>query len=117
MIQPNAQISAGILARSLNHGIDESISRISRTEWDENHISFSLVKVIRDVLTMAGNLETGPGKDPVRIQAEAYKVTGKMEQTHGDIVVAIHNLDFGLITPHDPALPMPQALDQAGRSS
>jgi hypothetical protein len=89
-------LTAQRLSEVINRVIDGRISRIAPTEWDENHISLTIVSALRDVLEVAGKGKAAPSHPPVHIRAEAYKVTGGMERLHGDIAILVNNLDLGL---------------------
>ncbi len=89
------------LASALNEATASGIGGIAATEWDENHISFVLVHNIRTALAnscvtaMDSSRAKGEGRPPLHVQAQAYKVSGSIEQTHGDIVVAITHVVNG----------------------
>lgn len=84
-------ITAHELVAALNQMVRRELERIDPTEWDENHISFSLARAVRAVFSAAGQVHTGLADHPVHLHAEAYKATGALEKTHGDIVVAVTN--------------------------
>lgn len=85
------------LAEILNNCVSHELDGIAPTEWDENHISFLLVRAIRNILQETSTVQSRhtDGQDQgLHVQAEAYKVTGAIERTHGDIVIAItHVID------------------------
>lgn len=88
------------LVDAINQTVNVQMHNISTTEWDENHISFLLVQGLRQTLQQTSDLETQNSRSthkrtPLRIQAEAYKVSGALEQTHGDIVVVITHVVDG----------------------
>ena len=84
------------LVVALNLVAHQSLERLDPTEWDENHISFCLVRALRDTLSLTGAREQSDESPTTRMTAEAYKISGAMEQTYGDIVVAITDADRGL---------------------
>lgn len=91
-----AAITAHDLVATLNDVVAREVERIDPTEWDEDHISFSLVRAVRAALAAAGRVHTGPSDHPVHLHAEAYKATGALEKTHGDIAIAVTNARCGL---------------------
>jgi hypothetical protein len=89
-------LTAEELAGTLNTGVARVLEDVAPTEWDENHISMLIVGSIRSVLSSAGTLPSGVLEKGAHVRAEAYKVTGSLEQTHGDIVVALQYVELGL---------------------
>jgi hypothetical protein len=86
------------LAEILNKLVSHELDGIASTEWDENHISFLLVRTIRNILQETSNFQTQQTDSQdhgLHIQAEAYKVTGEIERSHGDIVIAITHITDG----------------------
>jgi hypothetical protein len=82
------------LATDLTRAVENTLADIKPTEWDENHISFSIVQTIRD--NLAGSSDA-PRRDsiarPVFLKAEAYKLSGTIERTHGDIMMVVTDID------------------------
>lgn len=58
---------------------------MSRCRWDENSLSYGIVKAIRTVLD--GYIL--PNTNFSKFDVEAYKLTGNAEETHGDIAVVV----------------------------
>ena len=91
------------LIEEINTGIDFAINSIEPTEWDEDHISFSIISTIRTTLkntkiSQSRYIENNnPEKIEVPLEAQIYKVTGKPEATHGDICVIVHNSNKNII--------------------
>jgi hypothetical protein len=86
------------LAEILNRSVASELDSIAPTEWDENHISFLLVRAMRNTLQKTSTFQTQKTdslEHSLHIQAEAYKVTGEIERTHGDIVIAITHIIDG----------------------
>ena len=85
------------LAEILNSSVSYELDSIAPTEWDENYISFLLVRTLRKILqetSIFQSRHTDSQDHRLHIKAEAYKVTGAIERSHGDIVIAItHVID------------------------
>lgn len=78
------------VAADLQGDVDALLKATELTEWDENHLSILLVQSIREAFQYAGAVEVPSGL--VGLHAEAYKVTGTVEQTHGDIAVVVRHI-------------------------
>jgi hypothetical protein len=74
----------------LQASIDEILANTSPTEWDENHLSFSIVQRLREVFCNSSPIQVENGL--IGLNAEAYKITGAIEQTHGDIAIVVHHM-------------------------
>ncbi len=81
------------LAAGLNACATRVLENVAPTEWDENHISMLIIHSIRFVLSSAGTFTSKMPEEEVHVCAEAYKVTGFLERTHGDIVIALQYVD------------------------
>lgn len=84
------------LALSLNRETDRILENTSPTEWDENHISFQLVRSLRDSLEQTGEVRSHKDDSPTFIKAEAYKISGEIEQEHGDIAIVVNYAERGV---------------------
>jgi hypothetical protein len=80
------------LSAKIQAAVDEEVSRVAPTEWDENHLSFLVVRSIRRTLAEVTSVTHNNGV--IHLCAEAYKLTGTPERTHGDIAIAIQHV-FG----------------------
>lgn len=89
-------LTAEELAYGLNAGVARVLEDVTPTEWDENHISMLIIRSIRFVLSSAGTFTSAMQKKGIHVRAEAYKVTGSLERTHGDIVVALQYVERDL---------------------
>jgi hypothetical protein len=85
------------LTNILNYTVSQELDGIATTEWDENHISFLMVRAVRLALEETSTFQprySDYQDNTFHIQAQAYKVSGDFERTHGDIVMAItHVMD------------------------
>lgn len=87
------------VAEQLEAELHYYLSRIAPTEWDENHISFGLVQILRSVLAQTVRIGSPDARfrdrarPPADLQVEAYKISGNVERQHGDIAVLVaHDL-------------------------
>ena len=80
------------LAREIQRSADDIVENCSEFEWDENHISFQIVVAIREVLSGYSIPNIKNTTNLSRFDLEAYKITGKPEQTHGDIAFVVTRL-------------------------
>ena len=73
------------LANALQDYIDNIVQKCPDVDWDENYLSFQVIKSIRVVLDGYVLPDTNLSKFDI----EAYKLTGKAEQNHGDIAIVV----------------------------
>jgi hypothetical protein len=94
------------IARSIDEDLDSEIGQLELVDWDENHLTLTLVKSLRRTLNNIQESEETKKtledtKDliyPNRYwQIEAYKATSKLEQRHGDIAIVIEDMDVGRV--------------------
>ncbi|MCI5166071.1 MAG: hypothetical protein D3903_08225 [Candidatus Electrothrix sp. GM3_4] len=69
----------------LQKAIDEIISNCEDVDWNEDYLSLQVVSVIRSIL---GSYIL-PNIEYQSFDIEAYKLTGKAEETHGDIAIVV----------------------------
>lgn len=77
------------LAENIQNGIDRIIKDCPKTEWGEDFLSLQLVGTIRDVLSEYTIPNIDNKLNLSKFDLEAYKLTGKAEQAHGDIAVVV----------------------------
>jgi hypothetical protein len=99
MVQQNSIFPAD-LARELDYEVERLVASIESAEWDENSISYEIVKTIRQTLRRHScirqpqSISRYPQEDRgsnLFLDVEIYKVTGAPEQAHGDIAVVVRN--------------------------
>lgn len=77
------------IANQIQKTTDEIISNCPRADWNENHITYKLIENLRHILSkykLPGIPEIFPEN---KFYLEAYKLTGKAEQSHGDIAIVV----------------------------
>lgn len=83
------------LANRLQESVDKVVQQCPDVDWDENFLSYKVINAIRVVLDGYVLPDTNLSKFDV----EAYKLTGKPEQSHGDIAIVVSkSLDNGYST-------------------
>jgi hypothetical protein len=94
------------IARSIDEDLDSEIGQLELVDWDENHLTLTLVKSLRRTLKNLQKLEaTRKNLEDTRNliypnlywQIEAYKATSKLERQHGDIAIVIEDMDVGRV--------------------
>jgi|688.fasta_scaffold202389_2 hypothetical protein len=95
MQSSEASQDSDYLISLINKKIDDELDHLHNTDWDENHISYIVVRSIRDCLNglQQAPIETQDGL--AYVSAQAYKVTGGFEKTYGDIAIAISFAECG----------------------
>jgi DNA-dependent RNA polymerase auxiliary subunit epsilon len=80
------------LASELQDTVDNIISQCPDVDWNEDHLSYQIVCAIRSVLCnyIIPNIENSSNIE--KFDVEAYKLTGKAEQSHGDIAIVVSRL-------------------------
>ncbi|WKZ40609.1 MAG: hypothetical protein QY328_00980 [Anaerolineales bacterium] len=73
------------LVNRLQDYVDKTVQRCPDVDWDENSLSFQVIKAIRVVL----DGYVLPNTNLSKFGIEAYKLTGKAEQKHGDIAIVV----------------------------
>lgn len=73
------------LANVLQKYVDNIVQKCPEVDWDENSLSFQVIKSIR--IALDGYVL--PDTDLSKFDIEAYKLTGKAEQSHGDIAIIV----------------------------
>jgi hypothetical protein len=79
----------------INKTIDDELDYLHDTDWDENHISYIVVRSIRDCLKSLHQAPIETQDELAYVSAQAYKVTGGFEKTYGDIAIAISFAECG----------------------
>lgn len=80
------------LVNKLQDHVDKIVQQCPDADWDENSLSFQVIKAIRVVL----NGYVLPNTNLSKFDIEAYKLTGKAEQKHGDIAIVVSkSLEYG----------------------
>lgn len=88
-------VTPDLLAEKIQNVVDSIISSCDDVDWSEDLISFNIVKELREVLAyykLPRMLNMEPEN---KFNFEAYKLTGKAEQTHGDIAFVISRKIYG----------------------
>ncbi|MDK2618084.1 hypothetical protein QO218_20435 [Vibrio vulnificus] len=80
------------LSSNIQEVIDRILSQCPDCDWQEDLLTFKVIEALRYVLSeyKLPNIESP--FDGAKFDFEAYKLTGKAEQTHGDIAVIITRL-------------------------
>ncbi|NER78479.1 MAG: hypothetical protein F6K42_02665 [Leptolyngbya sp. SIO1D8] len=95
-VQPREEFnnleSSRHLASELQDTVDNIISQCPDVDWNEDYLSYQIVCAIRSVLGkyIIPNIENS--SSIAKFNIEAYKLTGKSEQTHGDIAIVVSHL-------------------------
>jgi len=78
-----------VIGVQIQEAVDEIISCCPDCDWNENLITYKLIESLRDILShyKLPDIENDYATD--KFSLEAYKLTGKAEQSHGDIAVII----------------------------
>ncbi|OOE67744.1 hypothetical protein [Salinivibrio kushneri] len=71
----------------LESEIRSTISSCFPAEWDENHLTYSLLKEIRKRFSIKNIFWGNPF--PENISWSAYKYNGEIEKKHGDIGILV----------------------------
>ncbi len=83
------------LANRLQEYVDKVVQQCADVDWDENFLSYQVINAIRVVL----DGYVLPNTNLSKFDVEAYKLTGKPEQSHGDIAIVVSkSLDNGYST-------------------
>ncbi|MUL17309.1 hypothetical protein [Aliivibrio fischeri] len=77
------------ISEQVQNAIDNIISSCPETDWNEDLISFKLIERLREILSRYKLPRMVDGYGQSKFNLEAYKLTGKAEQTHGDIAFII----------------------------
>lgn len=78
-----------ILADDIQTAIDYIISNIQDVDWNEDLITFKIVENLRSILASYKLPDVVNSYPSNKFSFEAYKLTGKAEQSHGDIAVIV----------------------------
>jgi hypothetical protein len=89
MQSSEARQDSDYLVSLINETVDGKLNDLHDTDWDENHISYIVVKSIRDCLQSLQKAPIEIEDNLAYVGAQAYKVTGGFESTYGDIAIAI----------------------------
>ena len=85
----NHALTPQVLANNIQGVVDSLISRCEDVDWNEDLISFSIVKELRKILMSYKLPDIVEGSAESKFNFEAYKLTGKAEQSHGDIAFIV----------------------------
>jgi len=78
----------------LNSTYDREAAKVEHVDISEDSLSLKLVQSIRSVLTKPPVPDEHPGHDSgIYLDVQAYKATGRLEQTHGDIAIVVTDVD------------------------
>lgn len=68
---------------------DRIIKDCSNVDWSEDYLSYQIIRSIRDILSgyIIPNIDNN--LDMPKFDLEAYKLTGRAEQNHGDIAIVV----------------------------
>lgn len=77
------------IASQIQKATDEIISNCPRTDWNENLITYKLIENLRHILSNYKLLGIPDIFPENKFYLEAYKLTGKAEQSHGDIAIVV----------------------------
>jgi hypothetical protein len=78
----------------LNSTYDSEAAKVEYVDISEDSLSLKLVQSIRSVLTTPPVPNEYPEHDSgIYLDVQAYKVTGRLEQTHGDIAIIVTDTD------------------------
>jgi len=74
------------LSATVEKNINACIDKCYPYDWDEDHITYSVLSGIRNAFNGRPFLR---GRESIQVDMETYKLTGKPEKTHGDIVLIV----------------------------
>jgi hypothetical protein len=78
----------------LNSTYDSEAAKVEYVDISEDSLSLKLVQSIRSVLTTPPIPNEHPERDSgIYLDVQAYKATGRLEQTHGDIAIIVTDTD------------------------
>jgi len=77
------------LANQLQDTVDKIIQQCADVDWDENSLSYQVVRAIRFVLGGYVFPNTEYHSNISKFDIEAYKLTGPAEKAHGDIAIVV----------------------------
>lgn len=93
------RITPHTLANKIQSAIDSVISGCDDVDWSEDLITYSIIKELRIILMNYKIPAPMDGHPENKFDFEAYKLTGKAEQSHGDIAFIINRRIPGRRTP------------------
>ncbi|ENM3933174.1 hypothetical protein BVJ64_18085 [Vibrio cholerae] len=85
-------LSPSTLASNIQEVVDQIICKCPDCDWHEDLLTFKVIEALRDVLAKYKLPNTESPFEGGKFDFEAYKLTGKAEQSHGDIAVIITRL-------------------------
>ncbi len=80
------------LSSNIQKVVDQILSQCPDCDWQEDLLTFKVIEALRNVLAEYKLPNVESPFDGAKFDFEAYKLTGKAEQTHGDIAVIITRL-------------------------
>jgi hypothetical protein len=82
------------IVSELNSTYDYEAAKVEHVDISEDSLSLKLVQSIRSVLAKPPAPDEYPGHDSgIYLDVQAYKATGRLEQTHGDIAIVVTDID------------------------
>lgn len=82
------------IVADLNYAYDHEAAKVEHVDMSEDSLSIKLVQSIRSVLTKPPVPDEQLGDDSgIYLDVQAYKATGRLEQTHGDIAIVVTDVD------------------------
>lgn len=88
-----------ILAHQIQEAVDSIISNCQDVDWSEDLISSKIIEHLRSILASYKLPDIIGGDHERKFNVEAYKLTGKAEQSHGDIAVIVTRKFQGQMLP------------------
>lgn len=82
-------VTPSILSEQIQSTVDSIISQCQDVDWNEDLITFKIVENLRGILATYKLPDIVDNYSGNKFNFEAYKLTGKAEQSHGDIAVII----------------------------
>lgn len=89
------------LSKLIDRELEHRLECLEFVDWHEDHISLVLVDALRQTLRNTNRIvvhPTGWGEEEhFFFEIEAYKATGALERSHGDIAIVVQDLDLGRV--------------------
>jgi hypothetical protein len=84
-----------ILADEIQACVDDIISKCRDVDWSEDLISYKIIEQLRYILARYKLPDIEDGLSGNKFNMEVYKLTGKAEQSHGDIAFIVNRFILG----------------------
>lgn len=78
-----------VIAEQIQHEVDRIISECHSVDWNEDFLTFQIVGCLRNILSGYRIPDIDNSLISKKFDLEAYKLTGKAEQKHGDIAIVV----------------------------